>query len=317
MLEAGDVTAMLPLLSLNVVVDGRYDGLENATGAIIKTPVVVHDLAADVNTRLRANLSLQEHRVELGRLSDEVRQLSDADYASNPPFNPFAPAADRPLSWFVSQFTMKLNRVVVPNSDIITLTCNGELIRGATAIGAASSGSARWPPTFNAHVDQNIDGEPLKGMGVGWLFKLLPRLQLLNVWMPLNDSQVRPLALLSATDVPAGSLVDRQEETFGIQSDRYFVSEAAAASKGWLFHSQMRKGEAFVFRTDSTPHTSFGRDVSAEGGEATVRYSGEMRCASLVFAKGELGRIKSTAALGGLIGGVVWLLFMWRRRGSR
>jgi hypothetical protein len=270
-----------------VIQEGRYDGPENDL-SIIPTDTVVRDLAAPHNAAYRGSLSLKSQHFELGVVSPSIAfpasLLSPETFPSLPPYNPMV-GGPRPLQPFVSQFTAALNPVELPNTNIFTLSCSGELVRGATADDARrnreDSGS-RWPPTFNAHIDQNIAGEPLVTMNLAWVFKYTPGLHLLNFWLPLNSSQSRPLALMDRATLPSDSLANRTEVTFGILSDRYLVTTEATKGE-WWFSSVLDRGDAFVFRTDSTPHTSFGRLEADDG----VRYSVELRCATVVIDKSD------------------------------
>ena len=150
--------------------------------------------------------------------------------------------------------------------------------------GGAAAGGARWPPTLNAHIDQDVNGEPIRSMGIGWVFQQLP-VTMLNLWMPLNDAQVRPLALMDTlTNEPSrGHLAKWSTTTFNITSDRFLATTAASTSGGWYFHSQLNPGDAIVFSTLDTPHTSFGRPEHLRRGGGGVRYSVEMRCIAVLL----------------------------------
>lgn len=47
----------------------------------------------------------------------------------------------------------------------------------------------------------------------------------------------------------------------------------------------MEVGDAYVFKTGSVPHTSFAEPGAGDG----VRYSLEMRCAGLMWERGNFG----------------------------
>jgi hypothetical protein len=180
----------------------------------------------------------------------------------------------------VQQFQFTLNKIALKTKDIAILQCNGELVRGSTATGAATTGSARWPPTFNAHVDQDLSGSPLSSYSsiLPFLFTQTP-LTLLNFWFPLNDEQVRPLAVRDRRHVEEGDLAKWTEVTFDIASDRFVVTDSSKS--GWHYSSDMKPGDLYVFLTGETPHTSFGRPEAGDG----IRYSVELRCAALLLPK--------------------------------
>jgi hypothetical protein len=221
-----------------------------------------------------------------------------SDHITSGPYTPWT-HTQRPLAWFVRQFQGRVNPVQIQDTWLFTITCHGELLRGSTATGAAKNGTVQWPPTFNAHIDQDVTGEPLKSLGMSFLFTTLP-LRLLNVWMPLNEAQVRPLALMDISKIKAPMVAKWSEVTFGTQNDRFFVTTDAGPQRNgmndeknaeemlWWFDSQIAPGEAIIFDTTMTPHTSFGRPKTPRGSEhlaENIRYSAEMRCVSFLIAK--------------------------------
>jgi hypothetical protein len=97
--------------------------------------------------------------------------------------------------------TLPLRKALVT----VPLKCSGAIIRRtgpdrtSPLDGDPDGARAHRGPATTAHIDQDVEGEPLKAMGVSRLFQRLPWLRLLNVWVPLTDgAPVRPLAVLDA-----------------------------------------------------------------------------------------------------------------------
>lgn len=276
MLPPGDVTIDLPLLDTRKVTAGRWYPENNKGSDIIPTQVRVSDIAL----RPSEPPSLENEGFEITSFSLEKIQLPQPNQTMSP-HTPWTDAP-RPLKWFVKQF-VGYNVLDLQSYNLLTFTCSGELIRGATSKGAASKGSARWPPTFNAHIDQDLSGAPLTTYSsvLPFLFTRTP-LTLLNIWMPLNDEQVRPLALRDRRYIADGDLASWTEVAFTIPSDRFVVTNSSLS--GWHYSSKIKPGDAYVFLTGETPHTSFGRSNAGDG----VRCSVEMRCAAFLLPKDAL-----------------------------
>ena len=283
----GDIVGSLPLLDSALVHNGRFAG--NETKGIIPTAININDLSSPSNSAFSNDLSLLTNGFELAIIHPSIVLPDPTKHTPAPPYTPWT-SKDRPLLNFVSQFNLAYNAVSLPSTNVLTISCHGELLRGATSSGSAPSKNPTeksWPPTFNAHIDQDISGEPLKSLHLSSIFQYTP-LRLLNFWLPLNDAQVRPLALGDIAKIPKTSnnpplLARWHEETFSISSDRFLITTAATDPSLWWFDSQIKPGQAYVFSTTSTPHTSFGREGGNDGG---VRYSVEMRCVSVLVPEG-------------------------------
>jgi hypothetical protein len=88
--------------------------------------------------------------------------------------------------------------------------CGGFVVRKGGPLGvplhppqynASKEGRISISPNMVAmrvHIDQDLQGEPLLRMGIHWLFRA-PFVQLLNVWLPINEPRVRPLALMNTS----------------------------------------------------------------------------------------------------------------------
>jgi len=269
-LPPGNIVKPLALLNSQRVEDGVWVNPDEDRD-LVPTLVTINDLALDAEHPFmidKEGFEKASHKLNL--------PSPDQTVSPNTPWS----TADRPLKWFIDQLDISFNAISLRNHNVFIARCNGELIRGAAASGAAKSGAARWPPTFNAHVDQDLSGSPLTNYSIllPFLFTRTP-LQLLNLWFPLNSEQVRPLALRDIQTIKTGDLASWQEKTFSIPSDRFAVTNSSTT--GWYYDSSMKPGDVFVFLTGSTPHTSFGRQEAGEG----VRYSVEVRCAALLLPK--------------------------------
>lgn len=114
-------------------------------------------------------------------------------------------------------------------------------------------------PATTAHIDQDVEGEPLRAMGVSQLFRSLPWLRLLNVWVPLTDgAPVRPLAVLDARSTNrATEHVSYRAEYGGLERKTDLFLLGHARTQRWLYASRLQFGDALVFDTLASAHTSF------------------------------------------------------------
>ena len=92
-------------------------------------------------------------------------------------------------------------------------------------------------------------------------------------------------------------------------SDSFVVTTESARDGAWYYSSQMKRGQAFVFSSFESPHTSFGRET---GGGYKYRYSVEMRCAAFVVGKEALHKM-----IVAVVVGTFGFLALRRRRRSR
>ena len=282
MLPPKNYLATFPLLDSSALVDKRFLGNETSS-SIIHTEEIIYDLALAENKHL--NFSISANGFEIGEIDMTRIILPDhTKHTTNPPHTPWT-STSRPLASFVNQFKFCFSPIKLQNSYMFTISCHGELLRSATSSGQPpSNSSVKWPPTFNAHIDQDVDGEPLKSMYLSFLFKRYSPLRLVNLWFPLNDEQVRPLALLDNSKLESNTMLAKwSETTFDIISDRFIITDKAVSTKPddklWWYNSQLKRGQVLVFSTTNTPHTSFGRDDVGSG----TRYSVEMRCVSVII----------------------------------
>lgn len=204
--KATSIVGKLPLLDRkHVTKRGRYPG--NKPKEAFKegnnTDIGLKDVRiTDLKSINGYDHSLAESGFEVGKLGSFINLPQEEDYQTAPPATPWQ-SGDLPLHNFVRQFQWNTNSINLPNHFAIFFKCGGELLRGATSSGAATEGSARHPPTFNAHIDQDMSGSPLTEMYRGWLPYLFEKteLDLYNIWIPLNNETVRPLALMDERKV--------------------------------------------------------------------------------------------------------------------
>ena len=124
------------------------------------------------------------------------------------------------------------------------------------------------------HADQDLHGQPLRSMLFGlapYLFheKYSP-LQILNIWIPLQQVRVRPLALMDV------QTLDRQAHQLKYHIVNNFMSEKENGDGGndkyllndcftflhhedqkWFFYDGQDSDKMIVFETTGTPHGSF------------------------------------------------------------
>ena len=221
------VWAELPLLNTNVVHEGRWVYPDEHGSDTVRTRVEIVDLA------LRSPPKLDEEGFEISHVAVGIKLPDPSEFQTSSPGVPWGDAP-RPMKWFADQFSWRIAPLPIKSRpwndeehNLITLSCSGELLRGATSEGAAKTGKARWPPTFNTHVDQDLSGSPLTTYSplLPFLFIRTP-ITLYNIWIALNDEQVRPLALRDRRYVKDGDLAAWQEITFDIPSDRFVATNS-------------------------------------------------------------------------------------------
>ena len=141
--------------------------------------------------------------------------------------------------------------------------CAGFVIRKGGPEGTKLDGVGFDNVAQRVHIDQDLDGEPLLSMGLSWVFKL-PFMRLLNVWSPLHDVRLRPMAFADVRSVERVRDVVRYRTNstqnaggrFGsFRSDR--LMSLYANSHEWFWYPAMRFGQAVAFDTSSVPHSSF------------------------------------------------------------
>jgi len=141
--------------------------------------------------------------------------------------------------------------------------CAGFVIRKGGPEGTKLEGTGFDNVAQRVHIDQDLQGEPLLGMGLTWVFKL-PYMRLLNVWSPLHDVRLRPMAFADVRTVSRLKDVVRYRTNstanaggrFGsFRSDR--LMSLYSPDHKWYWYSNMRFGQAVAFDTGSVPHSSF------------------------------------------------------------
>jgi hypothetical protein len=117
------------------------------------------------------------------------------------------------------------------------------------------------------HIDQDLNGDPLRSRRLVWLFRL-PGVELLNLWLPVDPIvRLQPLALMSlpSLNLPrdvarfrANSTRNAGGDGGSFESDRLAVLHAPEPpSQHFRFKPNMVRGEAIVFPTGRTPHSAF------------------------------------------------------------
>mmetsp|Transcript_5399 Transcript_5399/g.7050 ORF Transcript_5399/g.7050 Transcript_5399/m.7050 type:complete len:456 (-) Transcript_5399:243-1610(-) len=152
---------------------------------------------------------------------------------------------------------------------VLNLRCSGFVIRKGGPLGIPVNGTGFDMVAHRVHIDQDLEGDPLKSMGLTWLFHL-PFIEMLNVWTPLKTPRMRPLAVMDVRTVnPLYTLRYRANSTRNaggkigsFQSDRLMTMYHKG--QDWYWNSNMTFGDALVFYTGRNPHTSFtipGEDI--------------------------------------------------------
>jgi hypothetical protein len=161
------------------------------------------------------------------------------------------------------------------NTYHYALRCAGFVIRKGGPEGAKLEGKGFDMVAQRVHIDQDLDGEPLLSMGMTWIFKL-PGMRLLNIWSPLHDVRMRPLAFADQRSVTrltdvlryrTNSTVNAGGRFGSFRSDR--LMSMYNDKQQWWWFPNTRFGHAIAFDTGSVPHSSFSLP-----GEGTL---GELR----------------------------------------
>ena len=195
---------------------------------------------------------------------------------------------------------MSWNPFQLRGNVVFCLTCEGFIVRKVLPGGAPASRSFGGGAQ-GMHIDQDLNGEPLQSMGVSWLFRFVPFLNLVNIWTPLKESPIRPLVLMDRRTL---------KMPFRHSWGNDIILIGHHPDQKYYFSPSMPPKSAFVFLTGFTPHTSASvpgehcllarnnthepcpmatreiRNLLEVGNFSDwVRESLEMRCAILVFSE--------------------------------
>ena len=150
--------------------------------------------------------------------------------------------------------------------------CTGFVIRKGGPEGTKLEGTGFDNVAQRVHIDQDALGEPLLSLGLTWVFQL-PFVRLINVWSPLGDVRLRPLAFADRRTVQwqrdvvrfrANSTLNAGGRLGSFQSDRLMA--LFHADHEWFWFPQVRFGQAIAFDTTNVPHSSFSLPGEAELG---------------------------------------------------
>jgi hypothetical protein len=152
------------------------------------------------------------------------------------------------------------------------IKCAGFVMRAGTPLGKKMVPMQSQPGSSNrvnfdmvaqrVHIDQDLEGEPLRSLGVMQLLQM-PFMELFNVWVPLMTSPIRPLAFadirtMNATHMlryRANSTKNAGGRNGSFSSDRMMALHHH--EQKWYYNSGIEFGDAFIFSTGRTPHSSF------------------------------------------------------------
>jgi len=141
--------------------------------------------------------------------------------------------------------------------------CTGFVIRKGGPEGSKLNGTGFDNVAQRVHIDQDLQGEPILSMGLTWIFRL-PYMRLLNVWSPLHDVRLRPMAFADRRTVNRARDVVRYRANttqnaggrFGsFRSDR--LMSMYSEEQKWYWYPNTRFGQAIAFDTSDVPHSSF------------------------------------------------------------
>lgn len=141
--------------------------------------------------------------------------------------------------------------------------CAGFVIRKGGPEGSKLPGSGFDMVAQRVHIDQDLDGEPLLSMGLNWIFKL-PFMYMVNIWSPLHDIRMRPMAFADRRTIHVESDVVRYRANStqnaggrlgSFRSDR--LMSLYSERHQWYWYPNVRFGQAIAFDTSNVPHSSF------------------------------------------------------------
>lgn len=141
--------------------------------------------------------------------------------------------------------------------------CAGFVIRKGGPEGSKVNGTGFDNVAQRVHIDQDIQGEPLISMGLTWVFQL-PYVRLLNIWSPLHDIRLRPMAFADRRTVNIARDVVRYRTNStpnaggrlgSFRSDR--LMSLYSPDHTWYWFPNVRFGQAIAFDTSNVPHSSF------------------------------------------------------------
>ena len=118
----------------------------------------------------------------------DVPTLEDTLASQLQGWSPFRRASDRAVGWAAGW-----------TAPSYAAKCAGFVMRRGGPLGGALSGSGDGFDRVarRVHIDQDLAGDPLRARGLTWLFRL-PGVELLNLWIPLDEVvRLQPLALMS------------------------------------------------------------------------------------------------------------------------
>jgi hypothetical protein len=162
--------------------------------------------------------------------------------------------------------------------------CAGFVMRAGNPLGKKSQPGTTSRARFDmvaqrVHIDQDLDGEPLQSMGVAGLLQM-PFVELFNVWVPLLTSPIRPLAFADTRTVAdehllryrANSTQNAGGRNGSFSSDRMMALHHHAQE--WWYHSGVEFGDAAIFSTGRTAHSSFSLPGEHVLNEHLARFQG-------------------------------------------
>ncbi len=203
---------------------------------------------------------------------------------------------------------------------LLHVAAEGLFMRRALPGGeAAPPGQCEHDAAISVHVDQDVDGTPLRQLLGGLAPRLSrhdsplrhnhrARLVLVNVWIPL-EQVTRPLALMDGRSLdrrahqlryglPLAGILDGRSKRMRVNDIWKLLHDPG---QRWYFDSELDAGRAWVFDTLSTPHGSFvlaGEGRAAARRRAVVAAVGAIEQGALAAARAALDREVEAATAG-------------------
>ncbi|CAK9004944.1 Uncharacterized protein SCF082_LOCUS8391 [Durusdinium trenchii] len=152
----------------------------------------------------------------------------------------------------------------------INLSCRGFLLRRGGPLGRPLDDGKYDGVANGVHIDQDLDGEPLKSLGINWLFQRIPFLHILNVWTPLHGMAMNPLTVMDVRTIKPGEVVRlrHSSSTNAAGKGGNFTADSLLLphepAQEWWWFPRQEYGDALYFYTAETPHSAFSVPAAEE-----------------------------------------------------
>jgi len=145
----------------------------------------------------------------------------------------------------------------------INLQCSGFVIRKGSALARQVNGMGFDMVAQRVHIDTDVEGEPLRSLGMSWMFFYASYLHILNVWTPLKTPALQPLGVVDIRTQPQDKIARTRANSTKNAAGNYgsFAADRLMTmydeNMKWWWFPEMQFGQSIVFLTDKTAHSAF------------------------------------------------------------